>query len=86
MSYLSGSTTDSVLAAVRPERERQDRTWGLDRHELDHTWIVLIVEELGEMCQSIDGFAPPGHDMKSEAIQAAALLCQMIQDLESQGR
>lgn len=81
------SPTESALSLVLREMERQDTLWGEARHDEDDTWIVGIMEEIGEMCRASNDTHPAkGHDIKTEAIQAAALLCQFIKDLESQRR
>jgi NTP pyrophosphatase (non-canonical NTP hydrolase) len=41
-----------VLAAIDDERKRQDEKWGEQNHG-DLYWLGILVEEVGELAQSI---------------------------------
>jgi NTP pyrophosphatase (non-canonical NTP hydrolase) len=41
-----------VLTSVDAERDRQDKKWGIQRHEYG-TWLAILGEEYGEVCQAL---------------------------------
>ncbi|MDR2426577.1 MAG: MazG-like family protein [Endomicrobium sp.] len=42
-----------VLKLVGDERERQDRKWGEQNHDLP-LWVGILGEEYGEFCQAVN--------------------------------
>jgi NTP pyrophosphatase (non-canonical NTP hydrolase) len=44
--------TEIVLAAVRAERIRQTKLWGVQRHDMGK-WLAILAEEFGEVAQAV---------------------------------
>lgn len=44
-----------VISDVNIERERQDKKWGIQRHEYG-TWLAILGEEYGEVCQALQSY------------------------------
>jgi hypothetical protein len=84
-----------VIDMIRAERDRQDKKWGVQRHDLP-VWATILGEEYGELCQAINetifdngpearlkgGYA----NVKKEAIQVAAVAVALVEMLERAGR
>ena len=43
-----------VLEDVLAERERQDSMWGDQKTNLDETWALIALEELGEVAKDMN--------------------------------
>jgi hypothetical protein len=78
---------DEVMRAVNRERDRQNEKWGNQRHP-DGTWLMIIGEEYGEVCQAMQtemewGKPTDSGDKYTELIQlAAAVISAAEQELE----
>jgi NTP pyrophosphatase (non-canonical NTP hydrolase) len=69
---------DAILAEVAAERERQDARWGapVTRGYSAEKWLTVLGEEIGEVCAALlAGDKPwkPGHDLRHELVQVAAV-------------
>lgn len=79
---------DSVLIDVRAERDRQDRKWGEQNHNL-MVWLAVLGEEYGESCKaaldsrvgSKTGKATLA-DVRMELVQTAAVAVAAIECLD----
>lgn len=62
-----------VSAMVQEERKRQNRMYGIQRHELP-VWLVILIEEVGEAAQAMQKGMP-----SEKSTDAADLLTELIQ-------
>ncbi len=60
-----------ILQAIQDERDRQDAKWGSQRDLAQETWLTILVEEVGEVAESILEGDPEGY--AKELIQVAAV-------------
>lgn len=42
-----------LLQAIQDERDRQDAKWGSQRKLPQEVWLTILVEEVGEVAESI---------------------------------
>ncbi|MFS0864103.1 MazG-like family protein [Fredinandcohnia sp. 179-A 10B2 NHS] len=77
----------SVLTDVMNERDRQDKLWGIQRHDYSK-WNGILGEEYGEVCQAINGINFPkdaketdASNLYTELIQVAAVACAIAEQL-----
>ena len=75
-----------IYKQVKEECDRQDFKWGVrSQHPL--VWMSILTEEIGEVSQEINnsGFDSDrlGDNYKTELVQCAAVIFQMIKDYES---
>ena len=87
LSRLRG--THGALVEVADERRRQDEKWGEPNHD-PAVWLAILTEEVGELAEAIL-FAHSGGDernrthsadMRTEAIQIAAVAVQFVDYLD----
>lgn len=76
------------MAAIKNERDRQDKLWGEQNHQ-PPIWIGILGEEYGEFCQAVNetvfdnGSDKGGYEnMKTEAIHVAAVAIGFLECLE----
>lgn len=55
-----------VLADINTERKRQDKLWGLQRHDYG-TWLGILGEEHGEVCQAVNRINFPNDAKETDA-------------------
>ncbi len=60
-----------ILQRIQDERDRQDIKWGAQRHLAQETWLTILVEEVGEVAESILEGDPVGYS--KELVQVAAV-------------
>ncbi|KIL46177.1 nucleoside triphosphate pyrophosphohydrolase family protein [Jeotgalibacillus campisalis] len=76
-----------VLMAIDQERVRQDKKWGVQRHD-DGTWLQILIEEVGEVAQAMQkekgwGKESDADNKLKEIIHVAAVATAMAeQELE----
>jgi hypothetical protein len=70
------TTPASIYQAIINERYQQDRKWGIQNH-LDTTWASILVEEVGEVCKSIND---TGYADTNELIQVAAVVVSWLEN------
>lgn len=63
---------EKIIEKIRIERRRQDLKWGEDRDLSDDKWMVILIEEVGEVAKGILECVHPC-SMDSEIIQVAAV-------------
>lgn len=80
-----------AVSDVLDERGRQDRKWGEQNHA-PTVWLAILTEEVGELAQTIlaDRLGAAEHsshseDMRTEAVQAAAVAVAFVEYLDRQG-
>lgn len=80
MNHKLEQLKNKVLVDVNAERIRQDKLRGIQRHELG-TWLGILIEEVGEVAQAINGINLPddaketdADNLYEEIIHAAAVL------------
>jgi NTP pyrophosphatase (non-canonical NTP hydrolase) len=76
---------DKAAAMIQEERFRQNRKWGIQRHDM-FRWYAILGEEVGEVAQALQtGMdsekATDAHDLLSEVIQVAAVAQAMAEQL-----
>ncbi len=76
-----------VFFDVNRERYRQDVLWGEQNHD-PHTWLAVLTEEVGEYSAAVlnevfeKKTLPPGHTMRDELVQVAAVAVAAIESLD----
>jgi len=82
---------EETIRAIHAEALRQDVKWGITDHPPEW-WMIILMEEVGELCESVLAFhfgkdlhSTHSQDMRTEAIQAAAVLGQFIECLKRLG-
>ena len=65
---------EAVLAAISAEMNRQDEKWGPQREHPDELWLTILVEEVGEIAESI--LEGDLENMCTEIVQVAAVAAQ----------
>lgn len=82
MALLNHRATVAVLSDVAEERGRQDNKWGQQDHD-PGTWMEIAIEELGEASRESLHVRFEGGGSRtawrSELVQAAAVIVQMIE-------
>ena len=73
-------STVAVLYDVAAERDRQDKKWGVQRHD-PQWWLVILAEEVGEVARAI--FESDTKDYREELIQVAAVAVAAIESLDA---
>lgn len=90
--------TTKVLTEIREERQKQNRKWGEQNHNLPE-WIAILTEEVGEAAKeavdyhfkhSSSGGNAPNDELqmqrlknyRKECIQVAAVAVQMVESLD----
>ena len=91
------SATLSVFADILEERRYQDAKWGADRSLVPSLWLTILVEEVGEVAETIldelngvfgEGGGQGPHDMsaaeamRAELVQVAAVAVAQIEQLD----
>ncbi len=71
---------EQVFDAIREERRRQDEKWGADRDQNDMIWLTILIEEVGEVAQSILQKDWIGATM--ELVQCAAVLVAWMENVK----
>jgi len=69
-------------AAVRKERERQDRKWGVSRNLHPQLWLPVVMEEVGEVAQAV--LKGDRDNYREELVHIAAVALAAIQDFDWQ--
>ena len=73
----------AVMEDVLAERERQDFMWGDQKTNLDETWALIALEELGEVAKDMnEGKLGSAY---VEIIQTAAVLFAWAESLRRRG-
>jgi NTP pyrophosphatase (non-canonical NTP hydrolase) len=57
---------NKVLSDVNAERIRQNQLYGIQRHEYG-TWLGILIEEVGEVAQAINGINLPNDSKETDA-------------------
>ena len=60
-----------IQAAIQDERDRQDVKWGANRYLSQETWLVILMEEVGEAAKSALEGDSAGY--AAELVQVAAV-------------
>lgn len=77
-------STESVLAEVRAEREKQDARWGPQDHS-PAEWLAILTEEVGEVSTEILKHRFGGRalsEYRLELVQVAAVAVAAIEALD----
>lgn len=80
--------TVGVLKEVLAERERQDRKWGQQNHDLAR-WGLILSEEVGEFSQAaleatVRGSSVRAAQARTELIQVAAVAVAIVECMDRQ--
>ena len=68
-----------ILNLIKKERERQDRKWGIQNHNI-FKWLAILGEEVGEVNKS--ALENNYQEVISELVQIGAVTVAMIESLE----
>lgn len=74
----------TALESIRVERERQDKKWGEQNHNL-MVWLGILAEEFGEAAKEINEFHFRKaflEDVRAELVQTAAVATAMIEYID----
>jgi NTP pyrophosphatase (non-canonical NTP hydrolase) len=79
---------NGALKSVLAERERQNKKWGVQNHDLP-TWHAIVSEELGEAAEAVlkrkhdadEGEKHIGH-VRDEFVQVAATALQVVEYID----
>ena len=66
-----------VIEAINRECERQIEIWG-EQHHNNLVWLLILLEEVGEVCESIIKFDPA--QTNTELIQCVAVIASWLGD------
>jgi len=85
VAKLKAANPEQVEAIERIlwERESQFRKWGKQNHDM-MTWLAILHEETGEMAEAClhEKFGgPEQNNVFNEAVQTAAVACQIVEYL-----
>ncbi len=69
---------EQILQAIRDERDRQDAKWGSQRMLPQATWLTILVEEVGEVAESI--LEEDHENYAKELVQVAAVAVAALED------
>ena len=84
------TVTESALALVKAERQRQDSIWGEESDNQIFEWMSILGEEYGELCEAVNEtcFKRPKHPEKGgyekiikEATQVAGVAVAIIESM-----
>lgn len=78
------SKMSEAIEAIRIERERQDKKWGVQNHNL-MTWLGILAEEFGEAAKEINEFHFRDawlEDVRAELVQTAAVAVAMVEYID----
>ena len=68
-----------ILNLIKRERERQDKKWGIQNHNI-FKWLAILGEEVGEVNKS--ALENNYQEVISELVQIGAVTVAMIESLE----
>ena len=71
---------ESILHAIRAERERQDAKFGEQNHPMVY-WLGILMEEVGEVAKDIIENRPT-HEVEIEIVQVAAVAVALIECIQ----
>lgn len=82
---------EETLRLIAEEAARQDIKWGETNHSPE-MWMIILMEEVGELAETVlayhfgrDLHSSYSDTMRTEAIQAAAVLGQFLECLNRLG-
>lgn len=79
---------EGTWLSIKDEREKQDRKWGVQRHD-DKTWLAILMEEVGEIAMTLLDNEDKGHPeclRNKEIIQVAAVCVAWMEGLARDGK
>lgn len=68
--------SDKAIELILAERRKQDAKWGVQRHD-PATWMMIAVEELGEVSQANLQRDPQAY--RKELVQMAAVMVAWLE-------
>lgn len=72
----------SFLDEITQERRRQDDKWGTNRVLPSGVWLAILMEEVGEVAESILENYEGKHHLKNELTQVAAVCAAWAESLD----
>ncbi|KKM23123.1 hypothetical protein LCGC14_1618340 [marine sediment metagenome] len=73
---------EDILQAIQDERDRQDAKWGSQRHLSSKMWLTILMEEVGEVANSI--LEGDSVNYPTELVQVAAVAVAALENYYSQ--
>jgi len=68
-----------IFSVVGEERKSQDEKWGANRDLDDRTWAVVLMEEVGEVANSILEY--DDEELFTELVQVAAVAVAWMENI-----
>lgn len=68
---------EGIVGEVYRERMRQDEQWGRDLDYDDPYWMIILMEEVGELAEAI--IEKDENGIHDEAIQVAAVIFKFLE-------
>ena len=81
--------TNLVIEAVIKERSRQNKLWGLQRHDMGK-WLQILMEEVGELAQAMQANdiwskQSDAENLLEEAVHVAAVATAIAEQIVEEG-
>lgn len=73
---------ESVIQAVRMERLSQDERWGPEQDHDSGTWLAILMEEVGEVANSLLSMKDPTKATEAELTQVAAVAVAWLEAID----
>ena len=78
-----------VLSDINTERDRQDKLWGTQRHNMGD-WLKILIEEVGEVAQAMQigdvcYKKSDANDLYKELIQVSAVSAAIAEQVKDGG-
>jgi len=78
-----------VLYDINTERDRQDKLWGVQRHNMGD-WLKILIEEVGEVAQAMQigdvcYKKSDANDLYKELIQVSAVSAAIAEQVKDGG-
>jgi NTP pyrophosphatase (non-canonical NTP hydrolase) len=71
-----------IYAWIDEERDSQDLKWGPNRRQNPHTWLSILVEEVGEVAKAILQNNTSG--LCEELIQCCAVIIAWLESIQEE--
>ena len=74
---------EKTIEDITIERDRQDSMWGEERFLPDQSWLVVLVEEVGEIATCIHDHSS-NQDLYDEICQVASVCTRWMEQIEEE--
>ena len=85
---MSSNTREEVVWDIVRERTRQNKKWGIQRHDYPF-WLTILTEEVGEVAQAMQKGSvaykqSDADDLYKELIQVAAVATAIAEQVREE--